>query len=167
MTTWTDLSSLEPDLAERARAILTSTTNCVLATIRADGTPRASGIDPFFVAGELHIGSMPGARKADDLARDPRLALHSVPWESRRLRDGADDPGEADAKLTGRAVQVPHDEAVEMMTAYFAERGIDAPADGSLYRIEVDAISVVSVVEDRLTVDTWTSTGGRTTVRRP
>jgi hypothetical protein len=166
MTSWTDLHAAEPELAARARAILTSTTNCVLATLRADGSPRASGIDPFFVDGELHLGSMPGARKADDLARDPRLALHAVPWESRRLREGAEDPGDADAKITGRAVEIPHDEAVAMMTAYFAERGIDAPADGNLYRIDLDSVAVISVVDDQLVVDSWTAERGRSTVRR-
>lgn len=120
MATWNDFAAAEPELAARARAILTSTTNCVLATLRADGSPRVSGIDPFFVGDELHLGSMPNARKADDLLRDPRLGLHAVPWESRRIREGADDPGDADAKLRGRAVAIPEEEAIAMMTAYFA-----------------------------------------------
>ncbi|MCB1037956.1 MAG: hypothetical protein KDA94_00250, partial [Acidimicrobiales bacterium] len=71
MTTWSDFRAAAPDLEARAKAILTSTTNCVLGTVRADGSPRLSGIDPFFVDGELHLGSMPDARKADDLRRDP------------------------------------------------------------------------------------------------
>ena len=166
MTTWQDFSEAEPELAARAHAIFTSTTNCVLATLRADGSPRVSGIDPFFVDGELHIGSMPNARKADDLARDDRIGLHAVPWESRRLREGATDPGDADAKLRGRAVEVPHEQAVEMMTAYFAERGIDAPVEGSLYRIEPTSVSVISVEDEQLVIDTWSATAGRTTVRR-
>jgi hypothetical protein len=166
MSTWQHFEQADPELAQRARAILTSTTNCVLATVRADGSPRVSGIDPFFVDGELHLGSMPGARKADDLARDPRIGLHAVPWESRRLRDGADDPGDADAKLTGRAVLVPHDQAVEMMTAYFAERGIDAPVEGTLYRVELDSAVVIHVEDDQLVVTSWTPERGRTEMRR-
>jgi hypothetical protein len=166
MATWTEFSAAEPELAARARAIVTATTNCVLATLRADGSPRVSGIDPFFVGDELHLGSMPNARKADDLLRDPRLGLHAVPWESRRLRDGAPDPGEADAKLRGRAIPIPHAEAMATMTAYFAERGIDAPAEGHLFRIEVDAVTIVSVDDDQLVIDTWTAGAGRTTVRR-
>lgn len=166
MTTWIDLHRAAPDLADRAQAILTSTTNCVLATVRADGSPRVSGIDPFFVAGELHIGSMPDARKADDLRRDPRMALHAVPWESRRVKDGAQDPGEADAKLTGRAVEVPLEEATRIMAAYFAERGIDAPAEGHLFRIELGSVAIVSVADDQLVVESWTTEGGHRTVRR-
>lgn len=166
MSTWSTFEAAEPELAGRARAILTSTTNCVLGTLRADGSPRLSGIDPFFLDGELHLGSMPNARKGADLRRDPRLSLHAVPWESRRLREGADDPGEADAKLTGRAVAIPHDEAMRIMTAYFAERGIDAPAEGDLFRIELDAVVTVSVADDQLVIDRWSEAGGRVTVRR-
>ena len=166
MSTWSTFEAAEPELARRAHAILTSTTNCVLGTVRADGSPRLSGIDPFFLDGELHIGSMPDARKARDLQRDPRMSLHAVPWESRRLRDGADDPGEADAKLTGRAVEIPHDEAVRIMAAYFAERGIDAPAEGHLFRIEPDTVVTVSVADDLLVIDRWSEADGRVTVRR-
>lgn len=166
MSTWSTFEAAEPELAGRARTIFTATTNCVLGTVRADGSPRLSGIDPFFLDGELHIGSMPAARKGDDLRRDPRLALHAVPWESRRLRDGADDPGDADAKLTGRAVQIPHERAVAAMTAYFAERGIDAPAEGDLFRIELDTVATVAVVDDQLVIDRWSEASGRVTVRR-
>ncbi|MEZ5182916.1 MAG: pyridoxamine 5'-phosphate oxidase family protein [Acidimicrobiales bacterium] len=166
MSTWSTFEAAEPELAGRARALLTATTNCVLGTLRADGSPRLSGIDPFFVGGELHLGSMPGARKAHDLQRDPRLALHGVPWESRRPKEGAADPGEADAKLTGRAVEIPHDEAVRTMAAYFAERGIDAPAEGHLFRIELETVVVVFVEDDELVIDRWSEAEGRVTVRR-
>ena len=80
MPSWSDFTADQPELAGRARTIIGSTTNAVLGTIRADGSPRLSGIDPFFVDDELWLGSMPGARKGADIARDRRIALHSVPW---------------------------------------------------------------------------------------
>ena len=88
-----------------------ATTNCVLATIRADGSPRISGIDPFFRDGQLWIGSMPDSRKGADLRRDPRMALHGIPWESRKVKEGATDPGDGDVKVTGRAVELADSEA--------------------------------------------------------
>ncbi|HRW39886.1 MAG: pyridoxamine 5'-phosphate oxidase family protein [Acidimicrobiales bacterium] len=166
MSTWSSFEAAEPELAGRARALLTATTNCVLGTLRANGSPRLSGIDPFFVGGELHLGSMPGARKAHDLQRDPRLALHGVPWESRRPKEGASDPGEADAKLTGRAVEIPHDEAVRTMAAHFAELGVDAPAEGHLFRVDLETVVVVFVEDDELVIDRWSEAEGRVTVRR-
>lgn len=168
MTSLTDIAAVEPDLAERALAILTSTTNGVLGTIRADGSPRLSGIDPFLADGEIWIGSMPGARKADDLKRDPRMSLHGIPWESRRIKEGATDPGDADVKLTGRAILATAAEKSAAFAAFAADRGFEPPdADASdAFRLDLDSLVVVSVADDQLVVDTWTAAEGRRTVRR-
>jgi hypothetical protein len=75
-----------------------------MATLRRDGAPRISGTEvEFGEDGELYIGSMPGARKALDLRRDSRLALHSPTADPP---DG--DPGawEGEAKISGRAHEV-------------------------------------------------------------
>ncbi|MBA3283031.1 MAG: pyridoxamine 5'-phosphate oxidase family protein [Acidimicrobiia bacterium] len=165
MTTWKQFNASEPELAARALAILTSTTNGVLGTIRRDGTPRLSGIDPFIAHGELWIGSMPGARKGADLKRDPRMALHGIPWESRKVRDGAAEPGEGDAKLTGRAV-LASDE--EKRAAFAAERGFEPPDidTSDVFRIDLATVVVVSVADDQLVIDRWSAAEGRQTVRR-
>jgi hypothetical protein len=47
----------------------------LLATLRADGSPRVSGLEPLFALGELWFGMMPESRKALDLLRDPRFAI--------------------------------------------------------------------------------------------
>ena len=168
MTTWNHFAEAEPELAARAQAIISATTNCVLATIRADGSPRISGIDPFFRDGQLWIGSMPDSRKGVDLARDPRLALHGIPWESRKVKEGATDPGDGDVKLTGRAVHLGDDEAsARILREYFAELGVDEPpGGGDLYTIDLDSVVVISVADDLLVVDRWSATDGRKVVRR-
>lgn len=166
----TDLNQLladEPDLTERAVAILTSTTNAVLATLRADGSPRVSGIDPFVAVGHLWIGSMDDSRKGDDLARDPRMALHGIPWESRRIKEGATDAGDADVKLTGRAVPLTDPALRSRVATWFQEeRGYDAPEDGGLYSIDIDTLVVIYVEDDELVIDRWTAADGRRTIRR-
>jgi hypothetical protein len=168
MTTWQAFTASEPELAARALAILTSTTNAVLGTIRADGTPRLSGIDPFVANGELHLGSMPGARKGHDLKRDPRLVLHGIPWESRRVREGAEDPGDGDVKLTGRAVLADDDEKRAAFAAFADERGFEPPDTDSadVFRIDLETVVVISVADDQLVIDRWSADEGRTTVRR-
>lgn len=169
MTSWNDFADAEPELAARAQAIISSTTNCVLATIRADGSPRISGIDPFFRDGHLWIGSMPDSRKGADLARDPRIALHGIPWESRKVKEGADDPGDGDVKLTGRAVLLADTEAgARILAEYFADLGVEEPppGGGDLYTIELDSVVVISVADDLLVVDRWSATDGRKVVRR-
>jgi len=168
MTSWNDFTQAEPELAERARTIISSTTNCVLATIRADGSPRLSGIDPFFRDGQLWIGSMPDSRKGADLARDPRIALHGIPWESRKVKDGAADPGDGDVKLTGRAVLLADTgEGARILSEYFADLGVDEPpGGGDLYTIDLDTVVVIAVEGDQLVIDRWSASGGRKVVRR-
>src|SRR4249919_1514485 len=72
-----------------------------IATLRADGSPRISGIEAVFEAGELSFGSMPHARKGADLLRDPRFAIHSATVDPVEGSEG-EWPGEA--KVSGRAV---------------------------------------------------------------
>lgn len=166
MTMFTDLRAVEPELAGRAHDLFASTVNGVLGTIRADGSPRLSGIDPFFFEDELWIGSMAGARKSQDLRRDPRMSLHSIPWESRRVRADATDPGEADVKLTGRAVEVTGADAQRVMDWYWTTQDMDPPGPTDLFHIDLEAVVVISVADDQLVIDRWSAADSRTTVRR-
>ena len=69
--------------------------------MRADGSPRISGIECEFVDGELRFGSMTAARKGADLRRDPRFALHGPTFHPEEGKE-SEWPGEA--KIAGRAV---------------------------------------------------------------
>jgi hypothetical protein len=101
MTRWQDVEQAAPEFALRVRALFDAHRHKTIATVRADGAPRISGIEAAFEDGELVFGSMSNARKGADLRRDPRFALHSAtvdPVEGAAARW----PGEA--KISGRAV---------------------------------------------------------------
>ena len=167
MASFADVENVEPELAARVRAILSSTINAVLGTIRRDGTPRLSGADAYFHNGELRIWSMPRARKGQDLRRDPRVAVHSIPWDSRKLREGATDVGQADAKVSGTAVLASDaGELSAFRTWLKGERGFEPPDDWDLFTIDIDALTVISVDNGQLVVDRWSATDGRQTTRR-
>lgn len=167
MASFAEIEQTEPDLADRARAVLSSATNAVLGTLRRDGTPRLSGADPYFHDGQLRIWSMPGARKGHDLRRDPRVALHSIPWDSRRLRDGAADPGLADAKVNGTAVLITDPDERAAFRAWMHDaRGAEPPDDWDLFTIDIDALTVIAVVDGQLVIDRWSAADGRRTMRR-
>jgi hypothetical protein len=72
-----------------------------MATLRADGSPRISGIELTFGPDEVRFGSMPGAMKGRDLHRDPRVAVHSPTVDPPE-----DDPSawSGEAKIAGRAL---------------------------------------------------------------
>jgi hypothetical protein len=97
MASWNEFESEVPEFAARVRERLEAHRHRTLATLRADGAPRISGIECEIEHGELQFGSMWRGVKALDLLRDPRFALHSG-------TDEPDDwPGEAKVAGTVRA----------------------------------------------------------------
>jgi Pyridoxamine 5'-phosphate oxidase len=150
VTSWQHFEQAEPEFAGRVRALFAAHRHKTIATLRADGSPRISGIEAVFEDGELVFGSKPNARKGADLSRDPRFALHSAtvdPVEGSEARW----PGEA--KISGRAV-----------------RGgpiTDGP-DGD--RFHADIVEVVhthlNAEATMLVIDWWTAARGLRTTER-
>src|SRR5439155_2039902 len=50
----------------------------LLGTLRPDGSPRISPVEPYFARDHLIFGLMTWSGKARDLRRDPRCVLHST-----------------------------------------------------------------------------------------
>ena len=103
MTGWKDVERAEPEFAQRVRELFDAHRHKTIATLRADGSPRISGIEVAFEDGELSFGSMPNARKGTDLARDPRFAVHSATIDPV---EGAEAQWPGEAKISGRAIRV-------------------------------------------------------------
>lgn len=147
MASWAEVEREAPELAARARTHLDAFVHKTLATLRCDGSPRISGTEVVFRDGELYIGSMWEARKALDLRRDPRFALHS----------GSPDPDagwSGDAKLAGRMVEeTDPDEAGE---------------PSHRFRADIEELVVVRLGEpaDHLLIESWHAGRGVTTLRR-
>ena len=99
MVAWHEVEADAPEFASRVRTLFQARKHKTMATLRADGSPRISGIETQF-GDEVTFGSMAGSRKLADLQRDPRLALHSPTVDPPE-----DDPGRwvGEAKITGRA----------------------------------------------------------------
>jgi hypothetical protein len=155
MSSFSDFEAAAPELAARVRARLDAHVHKTLATVRADGSPRISGTETRMVDGELWIGSMWEARKARDLQRDPRFALHS----------GSDDPPDwdGDAKLAGVAEEITDPELVQRINGEAAAAG-----PTHLFRLDVREASTVSLDETgkELVIEMWTPEGGVRTIRR-
>jgi hypothetical protein len=148
MASWSEVETAAPELAARARATLDAHKHKVLATLRRDGSPRLSGIEATIVDGELWLGMMPGSRKALDLRRDPRLALHSASMDPPD-----DDPSAwtGDAKVAGRAVEVDDPALLERLGA--GEGGGGA----HLFRVDLTEVVHTRVGEpaDHLVIEVW------------
>lgn len=95
---WEDLQSQAPRLAGAAHDRLIAPGVVLVVTIRRDGTPRVSPVEPLILDGDLWLSMMWQSRKAADLVRDDRILVHSI----TTTRDG----NEGEVKVRGRAVAI-------------------------------------------------------------
>jgi hypothetical protein len=158
MATWGEIDGAEPELAAAVRARFDAHRHKVLGTIRADGSPRLSGIEATFKDGELWLGMMPDSRKVLDLRRDPRMALHSATVDPE-LVDG-------DARITGRAVEVTEPGAMAALV-----EGDDRhaePPSGHVFRVDVGEVLLLKIGDppDHLVIDSWVEGRGRRVTER-
>jgi hypothetical protein len=150
MNAWRDVEKAAPEFAARVRRIFDAHKHKTIATLRADGGPRISGIEAEFADGELTFGSMTGARKGADLHRDPRFALHSPSVDPPE-----DDPAgwAGDAKIAGRAVPAGP---------------VTGDAEGELFRATIDEVVVTGLNAEAtmLVIESWTPAGGLRRIER-
>lgn len=136
VTSWGAIEREAPDFAGRVRSLFDAGRHKTLATLRADGSPRISGVECEFVDGELRFGSMRGARKGADLRRDPRFALHGPTFHPV---DGNEAAWPGEAKIAGRALPAgpittdgdpgqPHGESFVADITEVVVTGLDANA---------------------------------------
>ncbi|MPY99697.1 MAG: pyridoxamine 5'-phosphate oxidase family protein [Actinophytocola sp.] len=151
MTTWTEFTAAAPKIAEIFTRRHTATGNlCMLATIRADGSPRISPMEPREFEGELWLVGMPDTTKFRDLARDPRFCLHTATVDTQ-VTDG-------DAKLWG-VVRDVQDTALQQRFAadLFEDIGLDLRGQEfhPFYAADLTGASSVEIVDNHMDVTIW------------
>jgi hypothetical protein len=159
VATWRDVVVAAPELAGSVQARFRAHQHHTLATLRRDGSPRISGTEVMFAEGAVWLGSMGGSRKAQDLRRDPRYALHS---HSEDVDDDAPGRWPGDAKLAGRAAE---EADLVIRTAVLGDH--DEPGS-HLFRLDVDEVvtTVVAPSGDHLVITLWTPARGVVAFRR-
>jgi len=150
MTAWRDVELAVPEFAARVRALFDAHRHKTIATLRADGSPRISGIEAAFDDGQLVFGSMPNARKGADLRRDPRFALHGATVDPV---EGSEAQWPGEGKVSGRATQVgPTTEG----------------PDGDHFYADITEVvhTHLNVEATKLVVEWWTPTHGLRRIER-
>ena len=150
MTAWQAVEQAAPEFARRVRALFDAHRHKTIATLRADGSPRISGIETVFEDGELVFGSMPNARKGADLRRDPRFALHSATVDPI---EGAEAEWPGEAKIGGRAI---------------AAGPVTEGPDGESFRADITEVVHTHLNEKAtmLVVEWWTPARGLRRIER-
>jgi hypothetical protein len=162
MALWTDFAAAAPRIAEVFARRHAATGNlCMLGTLRPDGFPRISPMEPRFLEGDLWLVGMPGTSKFADLRADPRFTLHTATIDTR--------VGEGDAKVWGRVEDV-RDEALQQRfaEAVFEEIGLDLRGEpfDHFFRVDVVGAASLAVAGAHLDITTWREGGAEKVIRK-
>jgi len=135
---WDEFAAGCPELAALGEKRLRARELCLVGTLRRNGWPRITPVEPDFVDGELMLGMMWRSPKALDLLRDPRLVVHSVVSD----RMGS----EGDFKLYGRGVPVEDPERRARYRATIKARIDWEPDEPNYHLFAVDVGSAGFVI---------------------
>jgi hypothetical protein len=148
---WREFETQQPALAHVGARKLTDPGVVLVATIRRDGSPRISPVEPLLWDGDLWLSMGLGSYKAADLRRDPRILVHSI-VTSRNGQDG-------EYKVRGIAVEEAH----PATQARYAEQVITRlgwqPEPGKFHLFRVDLGDVTFIRWDDATNDQYLTAG--------
>lgn len=162
MAGWSEFTTAAPKISEIfARRHAAHGNLCLLATLRSDGYPRISPVEPRLFEGELWVVGMPGTTKFRDLGRDPRFSLHTATVDTQVT--------EGDAKLWG-VVRDVGDPALHQRFAedLFAESGFDLRGQvfDHFYAADLLGASSVEVGGGHMDVTIWREGSAERVVRK-
>jgi Pyridoxamine 5'-phosphate oxidase len=151
MVAWGEFVDAAPHIAETFTRRHAATGNlCLLATLRSDGSPRISPIEPRIVEGQLVLVGMPGTTKFRDLGRDPRFCLHTATVDPHL--------GDGDAKVWGEVVNEQDKRLHQRFaTKLFEESGFDLRGKDidPFYVADITSASSIEVDKNKLKIRIW------------
>ena len=147
--TWGQFAEREPELAALGEAQLARTGLALVGTLRRDGWPRISPVEPFIVDGNLYLGMMWQSRKALDLLRDPRCVVHSTVVD----RKGS----EGEFKVYGHAVDITDlDERRRFGDAVFTATGFrPEEPEFHCFAISIESVAFTKLRDDQMHHQVW------------
>jgi hypothetical protein len=154
--TWDELEATAPEIALLGKERLVGARVALLGTIRRDGSPRISPVEPYFSQGHLIFGAMSRSLKARDLRGDSRCVLHSAITDP--------DAGEGEFKLYGRAVEAG-DEVRSGCEGWWVAQPRDAAI---VFTLDIDQAAFVSwnLGQGKMTVRRWSPGHGLSRTQR-
>jgi hypothetical protein len=154
---WGDLEAAAPEIARLGKGRLDQARVALLATLRRDGSPRISPVEPFLTQGHLLFGAMSWSSKTRDLLRDPRCVLHSA--------ISGPDTGEGELKLYGRAIETDDQIRNSCEEGWWVGRPRDV---ATVFGLNIEQAAFISwdTEHGQMTVRRWSPRRGLTETRR-
>ena len=151
--TWHELEAVAPEIARKGQERLDQARVALLATLRRDGSPRISPVEPYLSHGHLLFGAMSRSLKTRDLLRDPRCVLHSAIT--------GPDHGEGELKLYGRALEAEAEIRAGCTEGWWHRRSHEI---ATVFAVTIDQATFVSwhLETGQMTALRWSATHGLT-----
>ncbi len=142
---WEEFKRNAPELAALGEERFERTGLVLVGTLRKNGWPRISPVEPLITDGHLYLGMMWQSRKALDLLRDPRCTVHSTISN----RDGS----EGEFKVYGRAVDITDNQMRRRYgEALYEKIGLNPEEpEYHLFSVDVESASFALIQND----ETW------------
>ena len=146
---WEEFQRSDPELAALGEERFDRTGLILLGTLRKNGWPRISPVEPLITDGQLYFGMMWQSRKALDLLRDPRCTVHSTISK----REGT----EGEFKVTGYAVDVQDLEARRRYGDALYEKIQFRPEEPEyhLFSVDIQSVAFVIIQDEKMTHQVW------------
>jgi hypothetical protein len=145
--TWRAFETDEPEMARFASEQFERSGMALIGTIRSDGSPRISSVQPCILDGELYLGMMWESRKALDLLRDPRLVVRNAICSNT----GA----ECELSLRGRAIDVRDAEVRRRFVEAVSEVTTWKEPHFHLFSIDVESAAFLEYGDGQQSVTLW------------
>ncbi|HEX3592397.1 MAG TPA: pyridoxamine 5'-phosphate oxidase family protein [Pseudonocardiaceae bacterium] len=162
MASWREFTEAAPAIATIFARRHAATGNlCLLATLRSDGFPRISPLEPRMFEGQLWLAGMPNTTKFRDLERDPRFCLHTATVDTH-VADG-------DAKLWGTVSDVQNEALHQRFaTDLYEQTGFDLRGEkfDHFYAADITSASSVEVGDGHMDVTIWQAGAPERVVRK-
>lgn len=149
MVSWGAFEAEAPELAALGQQRFDKAQLLLVGTLRRDGWPRISPVEPVLVDGELELGMMWQSTKALDLRRDSRLVVHNVVTD----RNGSD----GEFKVYGHAREIFDEAQRDVYGAALFER-IGWRPEGDewhLFRVDILQVAYVCFSDGKQLIQTW------------
>ena len=140
---WAEFEVQAPELAQLGRKRFEQDQVLFLGTVRRDGSPRISAVEPDIANGRLYLGMIWRSYKALDLLRDPRCTVHAL------IHDRMASGGEF--KLHGRALEINDLVERKIYRQALYKRIEWEPEEPNFHLFAIDIISAASFLTEEET----------------
>ena len=144
---WQQFEAAAPAMAAFGRKQIEQSGIILIGTLRRDGSPRISCVEPFFVDGILYLGMMWQSRKALDLLRDPRIVVRNTICTSTG--------DEAEFNLYGRAIEIRDSELRRKYLEAVSEKISWQEPYFHLFALDIESASSVEYGNGEQSVNVW------------